>query len=180
MQHPLEDFLSYLGSEKGLAQNTLVSYRRDIEMFFALLKERGRGAAIDQALEEDVIAFLASLKSQEYATSSICRAMVAVKMLFRFLKRERIVAKDVTLHLDAPRMWQLIPEVLTVAEVDDLLKAPDVSTSAGARDKAVLQVIYASGLRVSEVCALNLHDVDDTVVRVRGKGGKNGLCRSPP
>ena len=127
MQRYLEDFLSYLGSEKGLAQNTLISYRHDIEMFFSLLKERGK-TAIDQALEEDVIAFLSCLKNQEYATSSICRALVAIKVLFRFLKRERAVAKDVTLHLDSPRMWQLIPEVLTVSEVEALLNAPDSST----------------------------------------------------
>ena len=174
MLHCLEDFLSYLGSEKGLAQNTLISYRRDIEMFFVLLKERGK-TAIDQAQEEDVIAFLSSLKNQEYATSSICRSLVAVKMLFRFLKRERVVERDVTLHLDSPKMWQLIPEVLTLSEVDALLNAPDISTSAGARDKAVLQVIYASGLRVSEVCGLDLHDVDDTVIRVKGKGGKERI-----
>lgn len=174
MQQWLDDFLSYLGSEKGLSQNTLVSYRRDIEMFFSLLKERKR-ADVDQVEEEDVIAFLSMLKNQEYATSSICRAMVAVKMLFRFLKRERIVHRDPSAHLDSPRMWQLIPEVLTVAEVDALLKAPDPSTLSGARDKAVLQVIYASGLRVSEVCGLNLHDVDDHVVRVKGKGGKERI-----
>jgi integrase/recombinase XerD len=69
-------------------------------------------------------------------------------------------------------MWQLIPEVLSVAEVDALLKAPDVATAAGARDRAVLQVIYACGLRVSEACGLNLQDVGDQIVRVRGKGGK--------
>lgn len=174
MQQWLDDFLSYLGSEKGLAQNTLISYRRDIEMFFSLLKEKAKGS-IDEAVEEDVIAFLSMLKNQEYATSSICRAMVAVKMLFRFLKRERLVVKDVTMLLDSPKMWQLIPEVLTVSEVDALLNIPDVTTFSGARDKAILQVIYASGLRVSEVCGLNLHDVDDTVVRVKGKGGKERI-----
>ncbi len=171
MQQWIEDFLSYLGSEKGLAQNTLISYRRDIGMFADLLTEKGV-SSFDLASEEDVISFLSKLKSQDYATSSICRAMVAVKMCFRFLKREKAVEKDVTLHLDSPKMWQLIPEVLTIAEVDALLKAPDASTSRGARDKAVLQVIYASGLRVSEVCGLNLQDVDDQIVRVRGKGGK--------
>jgi integrase/recombinase XerD len=174
MQRLIEDFLSYLGSEKGLAQNTLLSYRRDIEMFVRLLEER-EILSFDRVSEEEMIAFLTVLKNREYATSSICRAMVAVKMLFRFLKRERAIAQDVTLRLDSPRMWQLIPEVLTIAEVDALLKAPDPSTSIGARDKAVLQVIYASGLRVSEVCSLNLQDVDDCVVRVRGKGGKERL-----
>lgn len=171
MQRGIENFLSYLGSEKGLAQNTLSSYKRDLALFTAILNKRSI-FSWEPVSEDDVIAFLSALKNQEYATSSICRAMVAVKMLFRFLKRERVIARDVTLHLDAPKMWQLIPEVLTIAEVDALLKAPDSKTSAGARDRAVLQMIYASGLRVSEVCGLNLHDVDDKVVRVRGKGGK--------
>ena len=168
------DFLSYLGSEKGLAQNTLISYRRDIEIFLRLMKER-QVEGFEAVSEEDIIAFLGALKSANYATSSICRALVAIKMLFRFLKREKVVVKDVTAHLDSPRMWQLIPEVLTIAEVEMLLNAPDAESDVGARDKAVLQVIYASGLRVSEVCGLNIQDVDDSVVRIRGKGGKERL-----
>lgn len=171
MQQWIEDFLSYLGSERGLAQNTLISYRRDIQMFSALLQKRGV-LSWEGVSEEEVISFLSVLKQEEYATSSICRALVAVKMLLRFLKREKAISKDATLHLDSPKMWQLIPEVLTIAEVDALLKAPDASSLAGARDRAVLQMIYASGLRVSEVCCLNVHDVDDKIVRVKGKGGK--------
>ena len=174
MQQWIEDFLSYLGSEKGLAQNTLISYRRDIDLFIALLKERGI-FSFDVVKDEDVIVFLSVLKSREYATSSICRALVALKMLFRFLKREKIISSDVTLHLDSPRMWQLIPEVLTILEVEALLKAPDPSSAIGACDLAIFQVIYASGLRVSEVCGLNLQDVDDKIVRVRGKGGKERI-----
>jgi integrase/recombinase XerD len=174
MQDLINDFLSYLGSEKGLAQNTLISYRRDIEMFIALLKERGI-SFFDRIQKEDVIIFLSILKNKGYATSSICRAIVAIKMLFRFLKREKVIEKDVTLHLDSPRMWHLIPEVLTIAEVEDLLRTPDTNTSVGARDKAILQVIYASGLRVSEVCSLDLQDVDDRIVRVKGKGGKERI-----
>ncbi len=174
MQRWIEDFLSYLGSERGLAHNTLISYQRDIEMFFALLKDKGI-LSWEKVAEEEVIAFLSTLKQQAYATSSICRALVAIKMFFKFLKRERVIAKDAALHLDSPKMWQLIPEVLTIAEVDALLKAPDVSTLVGTRDKAMLQLIYASGLRVSEVCGLNLQDVDDQIVRVKGKGGKERI-----
>jgi integrase/recombinase XerD len=174
MQRWIEDFLSYLASEKGLAQNTLMAYRRDLDLFLDLLGQKGV-LSFDAVQEEELIAFLSALKSQEYATSSICRAIVAVKMLFRFLKREKAIPKDVTLHLDSPRMWQLIPEFLTVSEVEALLNAPDVSTLEGARDRAILQVIYASGLRVSEACGLNVHDVDDRMVRVRGKGGKERI-----
>ncbi len=174
MKSQIEEFLSYLGSEKGLAQNTLISYRRDIAMFLAILQERGV-TSLEHAREEDLIAFLSSMKTKTYAASSICRAIVAIKMLFRFLKREKAIEKEITMHLDSPRMWQLIPEVLTISEVEDLLRAPDTTTLIGARDKAILQVIYASGLRVSEVCGLNLQDVDDQIVRVKGKGGKERI-----
>lgn len=174
MQRWIEDFLSWLGSERGLAQNTLVAYRRDLDLFVALLGQKGV-TSFEAVTEEEVIAFLSDMKSQAYATSSICRAMVAIKVLFRFLKREKVIGKDVTLHLDSPRMWQLIPEVLTVSEVDLLLNAPEAQGPKGACDRAILQVIYASGLRVSEVCGLNLQDVDEKVVRVRGKGGKERI-----
>ncbi len=184
MQQWIDDFLSYLGSEKGLAQNTLLSYRRDIELFMKLhpypnsLKNREfdkEKKSLLSVKEEDILLFLSVLKDRNYATSSICRTLVAIKMLFRFLKRENLIPQDVTQHLDSPKMWQLIPEVLTVVEVDLLLRAPDSSTAEGARDLAILKVIYASGLRVSEVCGLNLQDVDDQIVRVNGKGGKQRI-----
>jgi integrase/recombinase XerD len=170
-QDALRDFLFYLGSEKGLAHNTLISYQRDIEMLINFFKERGI-SSLDLVREDDAIDFLAHLRAKSYASSSICRTLIALKTFFRFLKRERVIQSDVAFHLDSPRMWQLIPEVLTVAEVESLLKTPDQGTLVGARDKAILQVIYASGLRVSEVCGLNLQDVGDHTVRVMGKGGK--------
>lgn len=170
-QHWINDFFSYLGSEKGLAKNTLEAYRRDIDMMIRFMNGKG----IDAIEEGDIIAFLGELKAKEYATSSICRAMAAVKLFFRFLKREGVIAKDVAMTLDSPKMWQLIPEVLTVAEVDELLKAPDGESMVGVRDRAIFQVIYASGLRVSEVCGLNFQDVNDQFVRVKGKGGKERI-----
>lgn len=174
MHQWIHDFLSYLGSEKGLAHNTLISYQRDLEMLFDFLKERDI-SSLDLVREDDVIAFLAHLRAKSYASSSICRTLIALKTFFRFLKREKVIHNDIAFHLDSPRMWQLIPEVLTISEVESLLKAPDSETLIGARDKAILQVIYASGLRVSEVCGLNLQDVGDQTVRVMGKGGKERL-----
>lgn len=175
----VDDFLSCLASEKGLAQNTLVSYRRDLDMFLALLKKRSV-LHLKEVREEDVIAFLAQMRADHYATSSICRSLVAVRVFFRFLKREGSIERDITLHLDAPKMWQLIPEVLTTSEVDALLNAPDLNAFSGARDRALFLVLYASGLRVSEVCGLNLQDVDDQVVRVKGKGGKERIVPIAP
>jgi integrase/recombinase XerD len=165
------DFLAYLGSERGLSRNTLEAYGRDLKMFSGVLQERGV-ADFTQVKEAEVVAFLGFLKNKKYASSSVCRALIAVKMLFRFLKREGKVVADVTLYLDSPKLWQLIPEVLGMEEVEALLAAPDPESALGARDKAILEVLYASGLRVSEVCGLGLHDVDDAFVRVLGKGGK--------
>jgi integrase/recombinase XerD len=98
--------------------------------------------------------------------------LIAVKVFFRYLKREGMIPQDPTLHLDTPKLWQLIPEVLSCEEVERLLAAPDQESPVGARDRAILEVLYASGLRVSEVCSLNIQDLDDTTLRVKGKGGK--------
>jgi integrase/recombinase XerD len=171
MDRALSDFLAYIASEKGLAVNTVKAYRSDLALFFSHRQITDPSAVTEQ----DVIAFLSHLKESRYATSSICRFLVAVKVFFRFLKREKIIASDPTLYLETPKLWQLIPEVLTLAEVEALLKAPDATTASGARDLALLEVLYASGLRVSELCSLNLLDVDDQVVRVRGKGGKERI-----
>ena len=161
MHQHISDFLLYLGSEKGLSPHTLKAYGRDVAAFCC---KHG-----------DVLDFLRRLKEEGYATSSICRALVAVKMFFRFLKREGLIEKDPTLYLDSPKLWQLIPEVLTTDEVTKLLAMPDCTEALGMRDKAMLQVMYASGLRVSEMCGLNITDVDDTFVRVKGKGNKERI-----
>jgi integrase/recombinase XerD len=167
----IEDFLSYLCSEKGLSRNTLEAYGRDLR---ALLHFLGL-SDFTPVKEAEIIRFLSHLKDQRYASSSICRTLVAIKVFFRFLKREKLMEEDPTQHLDLPKLWQLIPEVLTFQEVEQLLKMPDSSTQQGALDRAVFEVIYASGLRVSEVCGLNLSDLDDGFVRVKGKGGKERL-----
>jgi integrase/recombinase XerD len=173
-QSDIQDFLSYLASEKGLSCNTIEAYRHDLVLFLRSLEEKG---ILDFAAvkEKDVVAFISLLKNQNYASSSIYRMLIAVKMLCRFLKKEKRTLNDATAYLDTPKIWQLIPEVLTMAEMDRLLAAPDPKDALGARDKAIIEVLYASGLRVSEVCHLDIHDVDDAFVRVKGKGGKERI-----
>ena len=161
MKEHISDFLLYLGSEKGLSPHTLEAYQRDVAAFC-----QKKGSVLD---------FLRHLKESAYATSSICRALVSVKMFFRFLKKEGIVSEDPTLYLDSPKLWQLIPEVLTPPEVTKLMSTPGSDDAVGVRDRAILQVLYASGLRVSELCGLNITDVDDTFVRVKGKGNKERI-----
>ena len=168
MDESIEAFLSYLGSEKGLSKNTLQAYRRDVESFIRYLQGRA-------ATEDDFLGFLRLVKDKGLASSSICRFLVSLKVFFRFLKKEGWLLKDPTIHLDSPKLWQLIPEVLTVQEVTRLLAQPHPESLIGARDKAILEVLYASGLRVSELCGLNIQDVGDEAIRVRGKGSKERI-----
>lgn len=164
----------YIASEKGLAQNTLESYERDVNAFAAFLADKGV-TAWDSASREHLIAFLSHLQDQGYASSSICRTFIALKVLFRFLKRESSIQENITIHLSTPKLWQLMPEYLTQDEMDRLLQQPDAATPTGCRDLAVLEVLYACGLRVSELCGLKLYDVTDDYVKVKGKGGKERL-----
>lgn len=165
------DFLRYIASEKGLAQNTVQAYRRDLALFASFCGER----ELASLQEQDVVAFLHHLRQGGFADSSICRILVAVRLWFRFLKREQRISRDVTLYLEAPKVWQLIPGVMSMQEVERLLAGPDRNTAVGAADKALLELLYATGARASEVCSLNVQDVGDEMVRIRGKGDKERL-----
>ncbi|QVL56858.1 MAG: site-specific tyrosine recombinase XerD [Simkaniaceae bacterium] len=163
----IRDFLSYIGAEKGLSVNTIEAYGRDIRRFCEGAKKK--------VTEGDIISYLGALKEEGYASSSIYRNLMALRVFFRFLRREGYLDKDPTELLDSPKMWQLIPEVLTTEEVEALLEAPDISEEEGMRDKALLETLYATGIRASELCSLNIHDVGDKTVRVIGKGGKERI-----
>lgn len=174
MDDDLHDFLIYIASEKGLSQNTIEAYRRDNNSLISFLNLKGI-LSFKDVTQELLVSFLASLKSTDYASSSICRALVAAKVLFRFLKREGLIENNVALYLDTPKLWQLIPDVLSYKEVESLIHQPDTSTPLGARDQAIIEVLYSCGLRVSELCTLNVNDVDDVYLRVMGKGRKERL-----
>lgn len=162
----IHDFLSYIASEKGLSVNTIQAYERDIRRFAESLDE--------EAAEEGIVNHMSALKEKGYASSSIYRTLMALRVFFRFLKREGYVEKDPTALLESPKIWQLIPEVLTAQEVERLLGAPGDGEEE-MRDKAVLETLYATGIRVSELCSLDIHDVGENTVRVLGKGGKERI-----
>lgn len=171
MQQEVEEFAIYLMSEKGFSLNTLEAYVRDIGHFLDFLKTLTveRWGEVE---ERHIVNFLAVKKDKKYAAASIARALMAIKVFFKFLKREGSVARDSSRLLVTPKVWQLIPDVLSPEEMECLLHQPDPSTLRGARDRAILETLYASGLRVSELCGLKIEDVDDLYVQVRGKGGK--------
>lgn len=174
MQRDVEDFATYLISEKGLSHHTLEAYRHDVEAFLMFL-QRGSPREWREVQQQDLIDFLSVKKNQEYAPASVSRAFIAIKVFFRFLKRERIIEQNFTLLLETPKIWQLIPDVLSLEEMECLLSKPDRSTQKGARDLAILELLYASGLRVSELCGLNIADLDEDSIRIRGKGGKERI-----
>lgn len=171
MQRDIDDFATYLISERGLSLNTLEAYRRDIESFHLFLKS-SFVQEWKEITQQHVINFLAYKKTSDYASASLSRLLIAIKVFFRFLKREGIVPDNITLLLTSPKIWQLIPDVLSIEEMERLLEIPDCSEEKGARNRAILEVLYACGLRVSELCGLKISDVDDEFLRVKGKGGK--------
>lgn len=167
----LQEFLRYLRAERGLSPNTLEAYGRDVGSFLAHVGRK----ALNDLDRDDVIAFLAMLQAKNYASSSVARALIALKVFFRFLKRDGLHSQDIGQLLDTPKLWQMLPDVLSSSEVELLLSQPDTSTNQGIRDKAILELLYATGIRVSELCNLAIYDVDDDQVRVFGKGSKERI-----
>jgi integrase/recombinase XerD len=171
LNEPLLDaFCDALWLEDGLSKNTIASYRSDLEQFVRFLK--GRSAT--QATEVDLFAFLAASKGR---ASSAARRVSTLKRFYRYCLRERHVAADPTLKLDPPKRAPRFPRTLSETDVEALLAAPDAATPLGLRDRAMLETLYATGLRVSELVALRIVEVnlDAGVVRVMGKGAKERL-----
>jgi len=166
----VDAFCDALWLEDGLARNTLESYRRDLAQLAAHLK----GRALADAREADLFAFLAARRGR---SSSAARMLSTLKRFYRYSLRERVVAADPTLKLDPPKRAPRFPKSLSEADVEALLAAPDAATPLGLRDRAMLEVLYASGLRVSELVGLKTFEasLDAGVVRVLGKGSKERL-----
>jgi integrase/recombinase XerD len=171
-----KEFFFYLASEKGLAKNTLEAYQRDLQTFYRYLSDK-KVLDLKAVSENHIVSFLSDLKINNYATTTRSRFLITLKVFFKFLKKESYIVNNITLYLDTPKVWQLIPEILTSSEIELLLQQPDQQPQnwQRARDKALLEVLYSTGLRVSEICHLTLYDVDDSFVRVKGKGGKERI-----
>jgi integrase/recombinase XerD len=166
----VDAFCDALWLEDGLAKNTLESYRRDLSLLATHLQERG----LAQAREQDLFGFLAARRGK---ATSAARMLSTLKRFYRYCLRERRIQADPTLRLDPPKRAPRFPKSLSEADVEALLGAPDAATPRGLRDRAMLEVLYASGLRVSELVGLKAHEanLDAGVVRVLGKGSKERL-----
>ena len=176
MHTEIDSFLSFLSVECGLADNTLRAYRTDLTTFADYLRRKGRGA-FARILKNDLINFMMEQKSRNLAVSTIARRLVAIKMLYRFLFMEGIVDKNLVGATDSPRIWRRLPDVLGRDEVDQLLNAPDPDTPLGVRDRAILELFYATGARVSEVAKLTVESIhfDYAYLRCMGKGSKERI-----
>ena len=172
----LGQFLSYLAAEKGLSANTLDAYERDVARYLARLKDRGLDDPA-RATQDDVLNLLHELRQMGLATSSIARNLSSVRMFCRFLVAEGLTKTDPTEHLGSMRLGKKLPTVLSQEEVSRLLETPDVETALGIRDRAMLEFMYATGVRVSELLALHLPSLllDAGVTRVWGKGAKERM-----
>jgi integrase/recombinase XerD len=165
----LDAFCDALWLEDGLARNSISSYRADLQQFSAFLKKD-----LLKAGEKDLFAFFASRKGR---ASSAARRVSTLKRFYQYCLRERRIEQDPTLKLDAPKRTPRFPKTLSEADVEALLGAPDLATPLGLRDRAMLETLYATGLRVSELVTLKTFQVnlDAGVVRVTGKGSKERL-----
>jgi len=176
LEDQAKDFITYLSVEKGLAQNSLIAYESDLKKYIRFL---GREKVKDfgQVKRPQITKFLFHEKQRKQEPSSIARALVAIKLLHRFLVKENLIRKDITDVLDSPKLWKHLPTFLTVKEVETVLDAPNTRREAGLRDRAILELLYASGIRVSELVGLKTQDVnlESGFLKCFGKGGKERI-----
>jgi integrase/recombinase XerD len=170
----IDAFIDALWLEDGLSRNTLAAYRRDLSLYTGWLAERGR--TIDSTGEADLNGYFAARHSQSKATTAN-RRLTVFKRYFRWALRERLIAADPTLRLQSARQPLRVPKSLTESQVEALLDAPEVDKPLGLRDRTMLELMYASGLRVSELVSLKTFNVSmgEGVLRVLGKGSKERL-----
>ena len=169
----LESFLDYISLERGLSINTRKAYADDIGQFLSFLDQKGV-TSLNQVSRKQVLDHLMAMKAKDMSTNSISRHLVSIKVFFRYLQQEGMLDKNVTDTMDSPRLWKILPDTLSEKEVRLLLDAPNLKKPLGVRDRAILEIFYASGLRVSELANLQLSDlhIDDGYIRVIGKGRK--------
>jgi integrase/recombinase XerD len=167
----LDRYLDHLAAERGLAANTLAAYRRDLS---GLGRTLGPSRPVEMARREDLLRHLRALRLGGRAPRSVARWLAAVRGFYGWLVGQGVRPEDPAANLEAPRLWRSLPRVLSSAEVEALLAAPDRSTPLGLRDAALIEVLYATGLRVSELVGLRLGELhlDAGYVRCTGKGSK--------
>jgi len=172
----VNEFINYLAVERGLAQNTLESYGRDLRQFQNYLMSSQIDIVKDSS-RNTILTYLNSLQTKGRAVSTISRNLAAIKSFYQYLVRERYLEKDPAANLESPKLEKKLPKILSISEVEELLKQPNTYTPTGLRDKAMLELLYATGIRVSELISLNISDVnlDMGYIKCYGKGAKERI-----
>jgi integrase/recombinase XerD len=173
MEALLDKFLDYISLERGLSTNTRIAYSNDLQKFIRFL-EKKQITSLNHVTRKHILDFLLEQKDKGLSSVSVSRVFVSVKVFFTFLHRESLLATNVMETMDSPKLWKMLPETLSIKEVEQLLNAPGKKNRFALRDKALLETLYATGLRVSELCELKLEDIDFDSVYLRciGKGRK--------
>ena len=171
----LREFLAYASVEKGLSENSIAAYRRDLTRLSRFLSTREM--QVSGADNADLRDFLDGLYEAGLSARSVARYLSSIRSLYRYLVDQGQIVEDPSANLDSPGQWKTLPKFLTLNEVEQLLAAPLPETPLGSRDLAMLQLLYATGLRVSELVAVRLSDLDSKmgIVRTVGKGDKTRL-----
>ncbi len=170
MQALVREFTDYLYIEKRHSSHTVDGYRRDISRFVSFNPQ----ASLKSITPSDIREFLLSLHNQGLSSRSIARSLSSLKSFFKYLVGENLIGENPVETLETPKIWRKLPKTISLNQVESLLNQPDVDTSLGLRDKAMLEVLYATGVRVSELISLKLNDLNLEVgyIRSYGKGGK--------
>lgn len=171
----ISSFLTHIRVEKGLSSNTVSAYKRDLMKFSEFAQKRK--VTLEAASRDDLVDFLASLYRQHLESKSVARHLVSLRNFFRFAQIQELIPADPTINLESPKIRRSLPGYLRLEEVEKLLAQPDAKTPFGLRDRAMLEVLYSAGLRVTELVSLRVSDLDTKVgcVRCIGKGDKERI-----
>jgi integrase/recombinase XerD len=171
----ISSFLTHVKVEKGLSPNTVSAYRQDLAKFSLFAQKRK--LSLGAVGRDDLVDFLAALYRQNLESKSVARNLVTLRNFFRFAQTHELIAQDPSINLESPKIRRSLPGYLRLEDVDKLLQQPDGKTALGLRDRAMLEVLYSTGLRVSELIGLRVNDLDTKVgcVRCIGKGDKERL-----
>lgn len=177
MEDQLKDFMHFLIVEKALAKNTIVSYERDLKTYLKYIKTVENVQMINDIGRIQIVHYLGHLKEQGKSSRTIARNIASIRAFHQFLLREKAADQDPSVHIETPQLERTLPKVLNLQEVESLLEVPKTDSHYGLRDKAMLELLYATGIRVSELIGLNLDDAHLTMgfVRCIGKGNKERI-----
>lgn len=174
---PIADYIHFIRVERQLSDNTLASYKRDLDEYALFIQEKQQLQSFNEVTRQHILLHLEELRKHGKTARTVARHISSIRSFHQFLLRDKVTTTDPTVHLEMPQIEQKLPKVLSIEEIDALIAAPNRGKPQGLRDVAMLELLYASGMRISELIELNLEDVHLTMgfVRVFGKGGKERI-----